>query len=110
MAMADEHFSCRACGHSVENPDRNRFTLSISRPAVCPACHAPHVYEFGVQLDQGWLKRQISELASLKRAGHAEVQGDIEASRCGRQTLRLRSGPDQRGGHRDDDGAFGTQA
>ena len=109
--MADERFSCKACGHTVENPDGNRFALSVARPAVCPACSAPHVYEFGVQLDESWLKRQITELADLKRADSASA--GVLAPRADSRPLAdhmLLLRPESRPLDQHDDRAFGSQA
>jgi hypothetical protein len=65
--MLDETFECHACGESIDIPDRSRFTLSTSKPATCGSCGAPHVYEAGIQMDQGWVRQQLDELAALRR-------------------------------------------
>lgn len=63
----DETFECHACGSRINIPDRSRFTLSTGRPATCAGCGAPHVYEAGIQMDQAWVKKQLEELAELRR-------------------------------------------
>jgi hypothetical protein len=67
MCRMDETFQCHACGEGVNIPDRSRFTLSTGKPAVCPGCGAPHVYEAGIQMDQDWVRKQLQELAELRR-------------------------------------------
>jgi hypothetical protein len=122
--MADEKFPCQACGESVANPDRTRFTLSASRPAVCPRCGAPHVYDAGIQIDQGWVRRQMEELAELRRRSRAEPDTPDLSTETADDATLPRSGPeapapqsrdarhDARSGARDDrrDGhSFGSQ-